>query len=227
MCEKTLLKALQSEVEPFVRRRLCDAISELARFLSSHGGTWQELLQVIFECSKSPLQHHRESAFIIIASVPEIIQPQPIQAVKQVLATAIHDEQLKVKVSAIRATCNYLISSSNPSPCADLIPQMLEVLAPLIGGNSTDATDVLGYLIELAEYHAKLFRAVISQLSTFVADILKNNQVDSSVRHSALELLLTIMEIAPGTVKKNSLAASLLVPILMEWMATVEDDADW
>ncbi len=50
----------------------------------------------LFECSKSPLEPLRESAFNIIAAVPDLIANQSPEAIRGVFVTALQDASLKV-----------------------------------------------------------------------------------------------------------------------------------
>lgn len=56
-------------------------------------GKWDTLLKALFECSQSPNAAHRESAFRIFASVPELIAGQPTDAVKNVFMSSLTDPE--------------------------------------------------------------------------------------------------------------------------------------
>lgn len=56
-------------------------------------GKWETLLKALFECSQSPNAAHRESAFRIFASVPELIAGQPTDAVKNVFMSSLTDPE--------------------------------------------------------------------------------------------------------------------------------------
>lgn len=54
---------------------------------------WANLLTALFECSQSPNAAHRESAFRIFASVPDLIADQPTDAVKNVFMRSLTDPE--------------------------------------------------------------------------------------------------------------------------------------
>lgn len=56
-------------------------------------GKWDALLKALFECSQSPNAAHRESAFRIFASVPELIAGHHTDAVKGVFMTSLTDAE--------------------------------------------------------------------------------------------------------------------------------------
>lgn len=51
------------------------------------------MLKALFECSQSPNAAHRESAFRIFASVPELIAGHHTDAVKGVFMTSLTDAE--------------------------------------------------------------------------------------------------------------------------------------
>ena len=54
-CKVQLLQMLQSEREPIVRRKVCDAVAELARLYidDNEVNHWPEILQFLFQSSTS------------------------------------------------------------------------------------------------------------------------------------------------------------------------------
>lgn len=62
---------------------------------------WETLPKALFECSQSPNAAHRESAFRIFATVPELISDQHVDALKAVFLTSLTDaESQEVSISA-------------------------------------------------------------------------------------------------------------------------------
>lgn len=57
---------------------------------------WPEILPALFECTKSPSPEHRESAFRIFTSVPNLISGQHVDILKSVFANSLRDENLHV-----------------------------------------------------------------------------------------------------------------------------------
>lgn len=58
---------------------------------------WPEILPALFECTKSPSHEHRESAFRIFTSVPDLISGQHVDILKSVFASSLRDENLHVR----------------------------------------------------------------------------------------------------------------------------------
>lgn len=58
-----------------------------------HVEKWETLPKALFECSQSPNAAHRESAFRIFATVPELISDQHVDALKSVFLTSLTDAE--------------------------------------------------------------------------------------------------------------------------------------
>lgn len=58
---------------------------------------WPEILPALFQCTKSPSPEHRESAFRIFTSVPNLISGQHADILKSVFAESLRDENLHVR----------------------------------------------------------------------------------------------------------------------------------
>lgn len=54
---------------------------------------WDALLKALFECSQAPSAAHRESAFRIFASVPDLISDQHVDTLKNVFLTSLTDAE--------------------------------------------------------------------------------------------------------------------------------------
>ncbi len=46
-------------------------------------------------------------------------------------------------------------------------------------------------------------------------------------RQTALEFLLTLSETAPGMIRKYNQLHQALIPIVLEWVAELDDSPDW
>ncbi|KAI9089986.1 armadillo-type protein [Phlyctochytrium arcticum] len=226
--QNELLESIKSEQHAQVRRKVADTVAELAKHMLRKGSTWSELLHALFECARSPAADHRISAFQIIAQVPGLIADIDVQSMKRSFGAALQDTDSKVRLEALNATIQYMIEleGSGVNQFTDFIPQMLNVLPPLVE-EEDELEKGLGYFIELADVHPKSMRAVIPQLVSFTTDVMKNEDIDMSRRQTALELLMTLSEAAPAMMRKHGGFVQTLVPILLQWMANLDEDEKW
>ncbi|RKO92447.1 armadillo-type protein [Blyttiomyces helicus] len=227
-----LLASLESEQDRSTRRKICDTISELAIHMLENGSTWVELLHGVFECLKSPIADLRRSGLQILGAVPALVNDQSPEAMARFLSPALADADRTVKVEALNAAAQYIlvIDETSHAQIAPLIPQMLSVLPSLLTGEATSDEDLGNafiYLMDLAGEYPALLRSVLPDLVEFVANIMRNANLEDNTRKSAVELLVIIAEANPGMVRKQQVFVNTLVPILLEWISTIEEDEDW
>ncbi|KAI9339498.1 armadillo-type protein [Pilaira anomala] len=229
--KELLLVALANESDQSTRHKIADTIAEVARSDLTDGTKWDTLLKALFECSQSPNAAHRESAFRIFASVPDLIAGQPTDAVKNVFMRSLTDpESQAVRLEAMKAAAAYIIQAdeSTQKNMAGLMPHMLEPLTPVIQARDDQTlVDGLVVLIELADSSPKLFRPLLSEVLTVMVSIAKDKSFDDRTRQTALELLLTISEAAPPMIRKLPNFAQEVIPVAMEMITDIDDDESW
>ena len=72
-----------------------------------------------------------------------------------------------------------------------------------------------------------MFRPVLPQLITFISEMMGNASLEDATRQTALELILTLSEMAPGMFRKQPRFAQTIIPIVLDWMCDLEDDPEW
>ncbi|KAI9481685.1 MAG: armadillo-type protein [Benjaminiella poitrasii] len=229
--KELLLVALANETDQSTRHKVSDTIAEIARFDLAEGGKWDSLLKALFECSQSPNAGHRESAFRIFASVPDLIAGQHTDALKNVFLAGLNDsESQSVRLEAMKAAASYIVQADEQiqKSLGTLMPHMLDPLSPVIAARD-DATlvDGLVVLIELADTCPKLFRPVLPNVLSVMVSVGKDKSFDDRSRQTALELLLTLAEAAPAMARKVPNFASEIIPVAMEMSTDIDDDESW
>ncbi|KAK9458730.1 armadillo-type protein [Lipomyces oligophaga] len=221
-----LLQALGNEQVKDVRHKICDTISDLTIGTDEK---WSELLQVLFAATKSPSEGLRESAFRIFAASPNIISKQHLPAVAEVFRAAFQDPSEDVRIGAIVAYTSLYktVATSSRSVLQPLLPDILNVLPPLnIPDKSEQLANAMTPLIELASLSPKLFRPMFKTVVDFGIAVIKNREMDSATRTTALELLTTFADEAPGMCKKESSYSSEMVVNTLLMMTEVGEDDD-
>ncbi|ORZ24178.1 armadillo-type protein, partial [Absidia repens] len=230
--KELLLVALANETDQGTRHKVADTIAEVAKSdFDGTGEKWETLPKALFECSQSPNAAHRESAFRIFATVPELISDQHVDALKSVFLTSLTDaESQEVRLEAMKAAAAYIIQAdeAGQKTLGSLMPQMLDPLSPIIAARDDQTlVDGLVVLIDLADNVAKLFRAVLPNVLSVMVSIAKDKSFEDRTRQTALELLLTLCESAPGMCRKIPNFANEIIPVAMEMITDIEDDAQW
>ncbi|KAI8992324.1 armadillo-type protein [Pilobolus umbonatus] len=228
-----LLTALANETDVGARHKVADTIAEIARSDLSEGetGKWPSLLTALFECSQSPNAAHRESAFRIFATVPELIAGQHTDTLKGVFLASLTDaESQTVRLESMKAAVAYIVQADEATQKAlsSLIFHMLDPLSPLISAREDQLlTDALMTLIELAENAPKLFRTVLPSLLTVMISVAKDKSFEDRSRQTALELLLTLAESAPPMIRKVPNFVQEVIPVALEMITDMDDDETW
>ncbi|KAK9467540.1 armadillo-type protein [Lipomyces arxii] len=224
--KEILLQALSNEQVNDVRHKICDTISELTM---GNDGPWPELLPVLFQAAKSPSAGLREAAFRIISYTPTVIEKDGLPAVAEVFHFAFQDPEEDVRISAIVAyTALFETLSKQSWPILQpLLPELLNVLPPLnIPEKSDQLTSALSPLIDLASLAPKLFRPMFKAIVDFGIAVIKNKEMEATTRQTALELLTTFADEAPGMCKKESSYTTNMVVQSLAMMTEVGEDDD-
>lgn len=201
---------------------------------------WHELLNALFQSTKSPEAAHRESAFRVFAALPTLVDPDHIDVIKNVFLAGLQDQApqvskaniyltSQVRLSAFKAVSEYFIpaEAAQRSKMSSLVDPLLNVLPPLLTEkNSEDLVEALTALIELATEHPKMFRHAFSHLVQFTISVIKEKDIDDDARQAALELLITFAEGAPVMCRKDEHFTMATVEQILAFMCDHDDSAD-
>ncbi|KAL2013974.1 hypothetical protein VTN00DRAFT_1499 [Thermoascus crustaceus] len=229
-----LLACLSSESLPDVRKKIGDAVAEVARQYTDNGEQWPELLSVLFQASQSPEAGLRESAFRIFATTPGIIEKQHEETVLGVFSKGFRDDNVAVRIAAMEAFSSFFrsIPKKSQSKFFPLIPDLLNILPPLKESDeSEELSKAFLSLIELAEICPKMFKSLFNNLVKFSISVVADKELSDQVRQNALELMVTFAEYAPNMCKKDPTFAQEMVTQCLSLMTDIgiddEDASEW
>ncbi|CAG8467268.1 7180_t:CDS:10 [Paraglomus occultum] len=228
--ESQLILALSVEREQTVRHKVCDAVSEVAKNSFLRGQEWVELLPALFEASKSPSAEHREAAFRIFSAVPNLLTDQSLDILKQIFAVNLQYPNGAVRMVCLKAAVAFVLEADQPSrnSFAELMPQMLDVLSPLLQERDEDGlVDGLMVFIELAENLPRVFKPALPVVVQFSLNVMKDKTLEDGTRQTALELLLTLSESSPSMMRKAADFCSQVIPICLEMMTELDNAEEW
>jgi len=183
-----VLAAYAQESRPTVRRRIGDAVAEIARqytdeiVLQPDGSrdTWPELLSALFTASQAAEPSVRESAFKILETTPGIVEKQHESVAYGVFEKGIKDDAPEVRLATMAAFSNFfqsLTKKSQPKYYA-LIPDILNTLVPLKESKNTELlSSALLAIIDLAEVASKMFKGVFSQLVSLSISMIQDKEL--------------------------------------------------
>lgn len=238
-----LLNVLKNSVDEKkeVRDKICQVIAVLGKsFLNETTlmNPWSEYIQFLFELLRSPQQELRECGFIIFSSSPDSLgqvnnQTAYIEQLHQCLleSLSLREKQDTFYVSLVAATTALIVSNGGNKECVKKLSTLALPLVEILRMTSDESTkeEICQHLIEIAEEAPLSLRPAITQIMQICIQIMaESNGLESDLRFSALELVVSIIENAPVMVKKR--AATFIKPIVLRvlaFMSSIDDDPDW
>ncbi|XP_071084426.1 importin-5-like [Haliotis cracherodii] len=233
--KKEMLLAVQEELTPPVRKKVCDALAELARNMidEENNMLWPDFLKFLFECANSQDPGLRESALHIFTVVPGVFgnqQAHYIEVIKQMLGQSLLDrEHAQVRFEAVKATTAFLNANDKEQGLLnhfrDLLPGVVQGVVESVNQQEDDA--LLKCMIELAENVPKYLRPQLESIIPLCLKVVSDANLPDSWRQLGLEVITTLSETAPAMVRKFSKFIPLLVPQVLALMVDLENDPDW
>ncbi|ALC46856.1 Karybeta3 [Drosophila busckii] len=232
-----ILMAVQQDVTPQLRRKICEVVAEVARNLIDEDGNnqWPDILQFLFQCANSPTPQLQESALRIFSSVPSIFgnqETQYIDLIKQMLSKSMENGDGEVRLQAVRAIGAFILYHDKEKEVTiykhfgDLLPRML-----VITGESIEAQDdqsLLKLLIDMTENCPKFLRPQLELIFELCMKVFSSTEFEDSWRHLVLEAMVSLAENAPAMVRKRAEKYIIaLIPLVLQMMTDLDDDDNW
>lgn len=230
-----LLMAVQQEgTSVAVRRKICDAVAELARSFIDDNDTnhWPEVLRFLFDCSSPEQPQLYECALHIISTVPGIFGNQMdywIELIRQLLSQALQNPHREVWTEAFKASTAYISFLDNTTiqqQFGELLPFLLTVLERSLELQEDDS--LLKAMIELAERCPKLLRSQLDNIVELMLKVMGTTGVEDSWKQLSLEVIVTLAENAPAMMRKHTTKfLPKIVTQCLQFMLEVEDEPEW
>ncbi|KAF8250201.1 ARM repeat-containing protein [Wilcoxina mikolae CBS 423.85] len=230
----TLLQAFAHESDNHTRNKIGDAIAEVARQLSDADEPWPELLNSLFQASKSQEASHREGAFRIFTTTPGIIEKQHGEVVKDVFSAGFHDADQNVRIAAMEAFAAFFrsIRKTAQKSFFGLLPDIMNILVPLKEQQDSDTlSKALMALIDLAEISPSMFKSMFNDVVKYGISFVQDKELGDQTRQNALEFLATFADTAPQMCRKDPIYTTEMVTQCLSLMTDIgaddEDAAEW
>ncbi|KAL6943318.1 hypothetical protein ACO0RG_002311 [Hanseniaspora osmophila] len=215
-----------------IRHKLSDAIAECA---NEELPEWPELLESVFkiiaddtDAGSATDNSFKESCFRILSSAPHLINAVDFSMVIPLFEKGFtYDKNDDVKIAAVTAFVGYFkqLPKSHWSKLGYLLPSLLNSLPNFLSsGNDFALAAVFEPLIELVELAPKLFKEMFNEIVRFCDCVIKDRDLASNARTSALELLTVFSEYAPQMCKSSTVYGETLVMDCLMMMTEVSVD---
>lgn len=233
-----ILLAVQQDVTPNLRRKICEVVAEAARNLIDDDGNnqWPDFLQFLFQCANSPSPQLQESALRIFASVPSIFgnqETQYLDLIKQMLSKSMETTaDAEVRFQAVRAIGAFILQHDKEKEAViykqfgDLLPRMIMITAESI--EAQDDQSLVKLLIDMTETCPKFLRPQLEIIFEICMKVFSSQDIEDSWRHLVLEVMVSLAENAPAMVRKRAEKyVNALIPLVLQMMTDMDDDEDW
>lgn len=235
-----ILLLIRVPCDATLKRKICDAASELARNLIDDDGNnhWPEFLTSLFESVNSNDPVLKECALNMFAYVPGIFgnqQSKYLDVIRQMLVSCLSaspTSTMEVRVAAVKATTSFVLAHVDEKSIVkhlqECVPHILQIIEQTISLDSDECDQVLNSVIELAEKCSPLLRPQFEQLMCLCTNILGSSDIPESKRHLALEVIISFCESSPAIVRKRgSQFLSRVINCLLLMMTDIEEDEEW
>lgn len=228
-----LIAALKDEPVDNIRSKLAYTV---AGFVSGliETNEFPQFIPTMFQWATNPNPIIRENALAVFNQLATYLQTKVtphLSNIREMLAFCLNDqESSKVRLAALEATCSIVLvlEKSQYGPFQELIPLMLGVLAQdLNAGNVESAAASIESIIEIAVSQASFFKKHATTIVGAMYQIAKTSNLDDSVRHLAMEFMISLAETSPSLVKTIPQFVDNLFPLCMSMMLDIQDDEDW
>lgn len=234
-----LLKALESESDRTVLRKLYDIVSDVCSFLDNRNITWSDLFSTLFRMTGSESDVLREGAFEVFSQLPLLIGIEKfrpnLETIRGLLVRGLTDpKSFNVRLAALSAVTAFLQMMEEEEDKAHLngfracIQPMLECCTVAVqNGKEEEANKALELFIELGGVQASFFRPALKEVTGTMLAVAGAQEVPEDTAQLAMEMLITLCEQLPVAMKKVEGFVPGILNVLLTWMTTVEDVDDW
>jgi hypothetical protein len=147
----------------------------------------------------------------------------------QIFEKTLQENDIKVKVAAVKATTTFLTSITEEAIVNGFRPLMQPILNIMVEALQADESQgklALESMVELTKIHPQAWKDTTAQLVKIVSDIIKMKDFEEGTRSQAAEVVLTLGSQSPATLRKLQEAKDVFFPALVQMLAEVEEDND-
>ncbi|EGD80104.1 hypothetical protein PTSG_10377 [Salpingoeca rosetta] len=194
---------------------------------------WPELLPTLWAMAQSGNADHLETSLFIFSCIPGVFGTsieKYAEAIRDLLASSISHDDLKVQVSAALALSGLLgrMETQIARYFADLLPPTIMVVAKALEASQVSAGEkTLKALVELTETQPKLFKAHIVDIIKLMLSLTSNGEMDDGCRRLALEVCVGLCESGGSMMRKVPNFVDNIFPVCLQLIMEVEEDDEW
>ena len=241
-----LLHRLTHEPVRIVRRSVAALIARVAQQTAARN-QWPQLLDFLFQCTRSTHVEHREIGLLLFRAlaenIPSHLQPH-LATLQRIFVTALADPEDRVRIEALYAL-DALVDLVDPEEekavmtFSSTIPPLVSLVSSYLVGaavggaapQSHDSEEVVSVVLEvfdsLTESPAPVLDPHLSLITPLMLSVLTSPAFDLNLRDHAAVLLKSIVTAKPKKITRLGLVPSLLSsipPLLCDPSDHTEDE---
>lgn len=226
-------------------KEMRDKLSQVVAVIASsfledkeQSNNWATFIQFLFQTLSSENIELAEAGYTILASSPDVLgqfngHPAHFDQILACFQASLARKGAPTSfyLSLTASISAYFVNNSQNKEAmkklSTLALPLVELLRELKDESSKE--DFCQHLIEIAEETPLSLRPAITQImQVCLVMMTESNGLESDLRYSALELMVSLIENAPVMIKKR--APTFIKPVVMKILALmteIEDDSDW
>lgn len=226
--------------DPGLKKKICDAASELAKNLIDDDGNnqWPDFLNLLFEFANSAEPALKECALNMFAYVPGVFgnqQARYLDVIRQMLLHCLSEgptTNLQVRTVAVRATASFALAHTDEKAILktlqDTALPIIQLIASTIMSEEDHCDTALNSLVEIAEKAPSMLRGQFDPLMQLCIKGINEPNVVEARRHLCLEIIVSMAEAVPATIRKRgSQYLNDVVQHTLKLMTEIDDDEEW
>lgn len=239
-----LVQLAEHEQHKLVHSNLCDCISELAVSVFTPDNPdqpdaapksldhWPQLMPFLLKLVQSENALHRRGALIILGKMCSRTRPQlkpHRDSLMGLFNNMLADSNVHVRVAAMAAVINSIngLPRAEVEPYQPLLQRMIGVTAFALQQQDEEALqEALQLMVDLADLVPTFLRPAIVVVFQGMMQLVRSD-LDSGLRHLALEAILVLCERKPSMMRKVPNFVQEVIPTILKMMSTIEDNDEW
>ena len=169
----------------------------------------EQLLPLLVEWAQSEDLQSKQFAMYIFEKQTEChLSDEQLMTYKDSFYTifekSMQDQNVSVRVAALRATASFLLSIENKQILEQFKPLTQTLLDTTVDALKSDqflGEQAMEMLVSLAQTHPQFLSHQITKVVQIVSDIVKMKDFEDGTRSQAAEVVLTLAEEVPATVR--------------------------
>lgn len=227
------MDSLDFKTQPLLLlKRKGDIISKIFALQNKN----EDLLKLLVGWAQSDDAVSKQFAMYVFEILSEChLTPQQLKAYNTSFFTifekSLQDSDMKVRVATLKATTAFIygIDEQDQATLNTFKALMQPILNTMVDALKTDETQgkmALESMVDLTKSHPQCWKDTTPQLVKIVSDIVKMKDFEEGTRSQAAEVVLTLAQQVPATLRKVVEVKTEFFPALISMLTECDDEID-